>query len=72
MSYWHDVGEFAYELGRRGITIHLIDAWIAAAAIHHHCTLWSLDKHFRQIAEKSSLKLHTHSEFVTRLTGVVV
>lgn len=57
-AFWQDVGEFAYDLARRGLNIHLIDAWIAAATIRHRCKLWSLDKHFRQIAEKSPLEFY--------------
>lgn len=60
-SFWQDVGEFAYDLARRGVNAHLIDTWIATAAIRHRCSLWSLDKHFRQIAEKSSLEMYVLS-----------
>lgn len=32
-------------------------AWIAKAAIEHHCRLWSLDHHFQPIARHTSLQL---------------
>jgi tRNA(fMet)-specific endonuclease VapC len=37
------------ELKARGKPIPTNDMWIAASAIEHHATLYSLDAHFRQI-----------------------
>lgn len=56
-SFWLTVGEFTFHLARKGVSAHLIDAWIAQAAILHRCTLWSLDKHFKQISEVSALEI---------------
>jgi predicted nucleic acid-binding protein len=54
---WLHVGRFAYQLSRRGYRPHLVDSFIAIAAIHNEIPLWSADKDFTRIAALTELKL---------------
>lgn len=56
-QFWLIVGQFCFDLARKGVVVSLPDAWIAKAAIEHHCMLWSLDHHFQPIARHTSLRL---------------
>ena len=55
---WIAAGEISAGLLRKGITLPLTDLVIAAAAIEHHCSVYSLDAHFQKIP---SLIRYTHS-----------
>ncbi|MBI4237020.1 MAG: PIN domain-containing protein [Deltaproteobacteria bacterium] len=57
-EFWMTVGEFCFDLARQGVVAHLIDAWIAKAAINARCALWSLDHHFSAIARRTPLRLY--------------
>ena len=46
----------------KGITLTTLDTLIAAIALEHHATLFSLDKDFSRIARLTSLRLHSLSE----------
>lgn len=46
----------------KGITLTTVDALIAAIALEHHATLFSLDKDFSRIARLTSLRLHSLSQ----------
>ncbi len=51
--------ELKNQLIGKGRQASTIDVLIASAAISHHCHLFTVDKHFTQIAEHSELKLFT-------------
>jgi predicted nucleic acid-binding protein len=55
---WIAAGEISAGLLRKGITLPLTDLVIAAAAIEHHCSVYSLDAHFQKIP---GLIRYTHS-----------
>jgi predicted nucleic acid-binding protein len=42
----------------KGVSLTTIDTLIAAVALEHHATLFSLDKDFSRIARMTSLRLH--------------
>jgi hypothetical protein len=46
---WIKAGKLALSLRRRGITNPLTDVAIAALAIEHNLSVFTLDKHFEQI-----------------------
>ncbi len=46
---WIAAGEISAGLLRKGITLPLTDLVIAAAAIEHRCSVYSLDTHFQKI-----------------------
>lgn len=57
-NFWVEVGAFCFALARKGCVPSLVDAWIAKAVIAQRCALWSLDRHFENIARYSPLVLH--------------
>lgn len=46
---WLKAGRLAYSLRREGVTLPLTDVAIAALAIEHDLSIFTLDKHFAQI-----------------------
>jgi hypothetical protein len=46
----------------KGISLKTIDTLIAAIALEHHASLFSLDKYFSRIARIAPLRLHTLPE----------
>lgn len=46
---WRRTGELSSTLKRRGITLPLSDVIVAALALEHGCSVFTLDPHFRQI-----------------------
>ena len=57
---WNDyvhAGEIGHSLRKNGKTIPLIDLIIAAVCIRNNITLFTLDKHFKEIKELKLLKL---------------
>lgn len=55
---WDRVGELAYAMARKGHTLFIVDGLIACLAMQHKLFVFSLDKHFVQIAKYSELKLY--------------
>jgi predicted nucleic acid-binding protein len=54
---WKDAGHLSRKLRSKGITVGLMDCYIAAIAMSHGCMLLSEDKHFPLIAKHSSLDM---------------
>ncbi len=57
---WDDyvyAGEIGYSLRKRGKTIPLIDLIIASVCIRNNLTIFTLDKHFKEIKGLKLLKL---------------
>lgn len=52
---WRRTGELSFALRRRGLTLPLSDLIVAALALEHGCSVFTLDPHFRQIL---GVKLH--------------
>jgi predicted nucleic acid-binding protein len=46
---WLRVGEVSFQLRRVGSLVPLIDIVIAALAIEHDCSVYTLDQHFQRI-----------------------
>jgi predicted nucleic acid-binding protein len=46
---WFDAGTFGAQLRSKGITVPLADLIIYTAAINNHCSICTLDKHFKAI-----------------------
>ncbi len=55
-TIWRDTGRILSDLQRRGLTIPLPDAVIAALALEHGLEVYTRDDHFQRIPE---LELHT-------------
>jgi len=56
-DFWEKLSQFSYRLFRKGITIPLVDTYIALLCIENHVSILHLDKHFDLIAEKCPLKV---------------
>lgn len=54
---WLDAGRMSQRLRIKGITVGLLDCYLAQIALDHGCALLSLDKHFPMIAKHTSLQL---------------
>ena len=48
-STWLKAGKLSFSMKRKGITVHLIDCYIAVIARENNCRIFSLDEHFREI-----------------------
>jgi predicted nucleic acid-binding protein len=55
--FWNRVARFSFDLFRAGITIPLVDTYIALLAMEHHAKLLHRDHHFDLIAKKFSLSI---------------
>lgn len=48
-AVWEKAGRLAYDLRRKGRTIHVVDCYLAELAIASDCRLFTLDQHFKMI-----------------------
>jgi len=55
LETWVKVGEIALELRRQGYPVPLTDLTIAAVAIQHNQSVYTLDQHFQRVP---GLELH--------------
>lgn len=46
---WAQVGRLSYELRRQGRALALVDLLIAALALEHGCSVYTLDEHLQSI-----------------------
>ena len=55
--FWGRLAKFSFDLLREGITVPLVDAYIALLAIEHDAPLLHHDNHFDLIAQKTGLEI---------------
>lgn len=48
-STWLKAGRLSFSMKRKGITVNLVDCYIAVLASENNCKLFSLDEHFKDI-----------------------
>lgn len=46
---WVNAGRLSFSMKRKGITVNLVDCYIALLANENNCKLFSLDEHFKSI-----------------------
>ena len=46
---WVNTGRLSFSMKRKGITVNLVDCYIALLANENNCKLFSLDEHFKNI-----------------------
>lgn len=46
---WLKAGRLSYSMKRKGVTVHIIDSYIAVMATENGCSIFSLDEHFKII-----------------------
>jgi predicted nucleic acid-binding protein len=54
---WMKAGRLAYDLKKKGKTIHLLDCYLAVMAEEHACSIFTLNRHFQEIREITGLPL---------------
>jgi predicted nucleic acid-binding protein len=56
-AFWEKLSLFSFDLLRKGITVPLIDSYIALLCIEKNALILHRDKHFDLIAQQFSLKV---------------
>ncbi len=56
-GFWGRLAKFSFDLLREGITVPLVDAYIALLAIEQDASLLHRDIHFDLIAQKTGLEI---------------
>ncbi len=46
---WQKAGRLSFSMKKKGLTVHIIDCYIAVLAIEHDCSILTLDEHFKSI-----------------------
>lgn len=54
---WEKAGRLSFQMKRKGITVHLVDCYIAVIADENRCGLFTLDKHFKEITRFLKIEL---------------
>jgi hypothetical protein len=54
---WTKAGKLSYELRKKGKNINLTDCYIAVIAQENSCTLFTLDRHFKDIRPYTGIDL---------------
>lgn len=54
---WMEAGRLAYELKKKGKTVHLLDCYLVVMAKEHACSIFTLNRHFQEIREITGLPL---------------
>lgn len=54
---WIKAGKLAYDLKKRGKTIHLLDCYIAVIAKEFNCKVFTLNRHFKAIQKILKISL---------------
>jgi predicted nucleic acid-binding protein len=54
---WLKAGRLSFSLKKKGLTVNLVDCYIAALAVDHDCTIFSLDEHFQLIGRVIKIAL---------------
>ncbi len=54
---WLKAGRLAYDLKKKGKTVHLLDCYLAVIAKEHSCTIFTLNRHFQEIKDIAGISL---------------
>ena len=54
---WLKAGRLAYDLKKKGKTIHLTDCYLAVLALENDCQVFTLNRHFEEIEGLAGIKL---------------
>ena len=54
---WVEAGKLSYALKKKGKTVNLADCYVAVLAKENHCSILTLDKHFKDIKGVTDIKL---------------
>jgi len=54
---WMKAGRLAYDLKKKGKTIHLLDCYLAVIAKEHSCAIFTLNRHFKELKDIAGIAL---------------
>lgn len=54
---WLKAGRLSFSMKRKGITVSIVDCYIAVIASENNCKIFSLDEHFKSIKRFLKLEL---------------
>lgn len=54
---WARAGRLSFSMKRKGISVHLVDCYIAMLAVENNCKIFSLDEHFKDIKKFLKIEL---------------
>jgi predicted nucleic acid-binding protein len=54
---WLKAGRLSFSMKRKGVTVHIIDCYIAVIANENGCSIFSLDEHFKNIKKFLHIEL---------------
>ena len=54
---WLKAGRLSFSMKRKGITVHIVDCYIAVIANENNCKIMTLDEHFKGIKKYIPLEL---------------
>jgi predicted nucleic acid-binding protein len=54
---WLEAGRLAYDLKKKGKTIHVLDCYLAVMAKEHSCAVFTLNRHFKEIRDIAGITL---------------
>jgi hypothetical protein len=54
---WVRAGRLSFSMKKKGITVHIIDCYIAVLANEHDCSIFTLDEHFKSIQKFLTIDL---------------
>lgn len=58
---WLKAGRLAYDLKKKGRTVHLTDCYLAVLALENDCQVFTLNRHFEEIEDLAGIKLWKRS-----------
>ena len=61
-NHWLRAGRLGQKLRAKGVTVGLLDCYLAEAALAHDAAIFSLDHHFSLMAKHMSLRLFSPTE----------
>lgn len=54
---WIKAGKLSFNLKKKGLTLNLMDCYIAVLAMEYGCSILTLDKHFKDIRKLTGIDL---------------
>ena len=54
---WLKAGRLSFSMKRKGVTVHIIDCYIAVIANENGCSIFSLDEHFKSVKKFFHIEL---------------
>jgi predicted nucleic acid-binding protein len=56
-STWLNAGRLSFSMKRKGVTVNIVDCYIAVMANENNCRIFTLDEHFKDIKRFLKIEL---------------